>query len=127
MKITKLTKCPISETLESLKAARFHPKIRDIVSSFPVEVKRPLGKAIFDLQKGAKLKMPLSKPMASVGPGVEELRIKDGSGAYRVFYFARLADSILVFHAFQKKTEQTPKEEIRLGQKRLKEMLDEEN
>ena len=127
MKTIRLTKSPRSETLEKLKAARFHPKVRDIVSSFPVEVKRALGKAIFDLQKGAKLQMPLSRPMASVGSGVEELRVKDGSGAYRVFYFARLADSILVFHAFQNKTEQTPKDEIRLGQKRLKEMLDEKD
>lgn len=70
--------------------------------------------------------MPLSKTMTSVGTGVEELRVKDASGTYRVFYFARLADSILVFHAFQKKTEKTPNEEIRLGQKRLKEMLNEE-
>ncbi len=127
MKKKSLIFSPRSETLEMLKAARFHPKVKDIVSSFPVEVKRTLGKAIFDLQKGAKLKMPLSRTMPSVGSGVEELRVKDASGAYRVFYFARLADSILVFHAFQKKTEKTPNEEIRLGLKRLKEMLDEES
>jgi phage-related protein len=127
MKKKSLIFGPRSETLGMLKAARFHPRVKDIVSSFPVEVKRTLGKAIFDLQKGAKLKMPLSRTMPSVGTGVEELRVKDASGAYRVFYFARLADSVLVFHAFQKKTEKTPNEEIRLGQKRLKEMLDEES
>ncbi|UXR65869.1 type II toxin-antitoxin system RelE/ParE family toxin [Bdellovibrio bacteriovorus] len=127
MKPTNLTKCPKYETLKKIKAAEFHPKVKDIVSAFPVEVKRALGKAIFDLQKGAKLRMPLSKPMASVGAGVEELRIKDASGAYRVFYLARFADSILVFHAFQKKTEKTPSAEIRTGQKRLKEMISEKS
>ena len=63
--------------------------------------------------------------MPSVGTGVEELRIKDRSGAYRVFYLARLADEVLVIHAFTKKTEKTPKTEIDLGKKRLKELLDE--
>jgi len=127
MKTIKLTKCPISETLEKLRPVRLHPKARDILSSFPIEVKRVLGSAIFDLQKGAKLKMPLSRPITSVGSGVAALRIRDRFGVYRVFYFARLTDSILVFHAFQKKTEKTPNDEIRLGQKRLKEMLDEKD
>ena len=50
---------------------------RTVLQEFPEEVRRELGKAIFDLQKGEKLGMPLSRTMASVGPGVEELRLKD--------------------------------------------------
>ena len=42
----------------------------------------------------------------------------------RVFYYAKLADSVLIFHAFTKKTQKTPPDEIALGQKRLKEMLE---
>jgi len=71
--------------------------------------------------------MPLSRPMSSVASGVEELRVRDRSGAYRVFYYTRLADSVLIVHAFVKKTQQTPPHEIVLAQKRLKEMLDEES
>jgi len=52
-------------------------------------MRRELGKARFDLQKGEKLSMPLSRPMASVAAGVEELRVRDRSGAYRVFYYAK--------------------------------------
>ena len=110
-----------------MKPAVFHPNARATIQDFPAEVRRELGKAIYDLQKGHRLSMPLSKPIVSVGKGVEELRIKDSSGTYRVFYFARLASSILVFHAFQKKTQKTPKNEIELGRKRLKELIDEEN
>ncbi len=98
-----------------MKAALFHPKVRDVLRRFPEEVRRELGKVIFDLQKGAKLSMPLSKPMPYVGPGVEELRIKDRTGAFRVFYLARRADAVLIFHAFQKKTQKTPQKEIELG------------
>ncbi|MEP6741932.1 MAG: type II toxin-antitoxin system RelE/ParE family toxin, partial [bacterium] len=79
--------------------------------------------AIFDLQKGRKLSLPLSRPMTVVAPGVEELRMKDRTGAYRAFYFTKLANAVLIFHAFEKKTAKTPLHEIGLAQRRLKEML----
>jgi phage-related protein len=55
------------------------------------------------------------------------LRIRDRAGIYRVFYYTKLADTILIFHAFAKKTEKTPQHEIFLAQQRLKEILDEES
>lgn len=63
--------------------------------------------------------------MPSVAPGVEELRIRDRAGIYRAFYYARLPRGILVFHAFLKKSRATPGQELKLGAKRLKELLDE--
>jgi phage-related protein len=106
-----------------VKSAVFHPKARDAIREFPEDVRRGFGKAIFDLQKGEKLSRPLSRTMTSVAAGVEELRIKDRSGTYRVFYYKRLADSLLIFHAFAKKTQKTPPHEITLAQQRLKEMI----
>ncbi len=108
-----------------MKAAIFHPAARDAIRLFPKGVRRELGKAIFDLQKGAVLSMPLSRPMKSVAPGVEELRIRDQTGIYRVFYYARLPSGVLVFHAFPKKSQATPRHELELGRKRLRELLDE--
>ena len=67
--------------------------------------------------------MPLSRPIKSVSFGVEEIRNKDANGAYRTFYFARMKDIIFVFHAFVKKTQKTPKKEIKTAQKRLKEAM----
>ena len=55
--------------------------------------------------------------------GAYELRVTGTTTAVRVFYFLKLADEILVFHAFQKKTHKTPKREMALGQQRLKEVL----
>jgi len=110
-----------------VKAALFHPKARAALKRFPEDVRRELGKAIFDLQKGDKLSMPLSRPMPSVAEGVEELRLKDRTGVYRVFYLTKLAHAILIFHAFTKKTQRTPLREIALGQRRLKEMTYEES
>jgi len=67
--------------------------------------------------------MPISRPMPTVRNGVHELRIKDRSGQYRVFYYTKVKDAILVFHLFKKKTQATPKKELEKAAKRLMEML----
>jgi phage-related protein len=59
------------------------------------------------------------KPMSAVGKGVEEIRIADESGAYRVIYVARRADAVYVLHAFQKKTQATSKKDIDTARKRF--------
>lgn len=109
-----------------MKQAFFHSKAREVVRTFPKDVKKSVGKAVLDLQKGNDLSMPLSRPMPTVALGVEELRIKDATGIYRTFYYKKSSRGILVFHAFMKKTQKTPAREIELGRKRLKEMLHEE-
>jgi phage-related protein len=108
-----------------VKLAIFHPAARAAIRLFPKEVRRELGKAIFDLQSGALLVMPLSRPMPSVGVGVSELRIRDRNGIYRVFYYRQSPRGILVFHSFMKKTRTSPKPELDLAKRRLKELLDE--
>lgn len=57
--------------------------------------------------------------MKTVGPGVREIRVRDGSGAWRVIYIATLPHAVLVLHAFQKKTQATPKRDIELAADRL--------
>jgi len=109
-----------------VKAAIFHPAARAAIRSFPEDMRQELGKAIFDLQKSAVLAMPLSRPMPSIEPGAAELRIRDRTGIYRAFYYARSTRGIRVFHAFVKKTQATPLRELDLGRKRLKELLYEE-
>ena len=60
--------------------------------------------------------------MPDVALGAHELRVKDDT-AVRIFYLVKLPDAIVVFHGFQKQTRKTPKHEIKLGQKRLGEVL----
>jgi phage-related protein len=59
--------------------------------------------------------------MKTVGAGVREIRIREASGAYRVIYLATLPDRVLVLHAFGKKTQETPKKDIELAARRLRE------
>ena len=107
-----------------IKFAQFHPAAITVIRDFPEQVRREVGKVVFDIQKGESLSMPLSRPMSSVKTGAHELRLKDSSGIYRVFYYTKVKEKILIFHAFTKKTQQTPQHEIKMAQKRLQEMLD---
>jgi len=71
---------------------------------------------------GQGLTMPLSRNLSSVYPGLHELRFKDRSGQVRVFYFVKRGDAIYLLHAFRKKTQELPRNEIELVLKRIKEI-----
>lgn len=60
------------------------------------------------------------KPVKTVGPGVNEFRVRGKEGAFRVFYVANRSGAICVLHAFQKTTEKTEKRDIDLAKVRLK-------
>ncbi len=59
--------------------------------------------------------------MKSVGRGVREIKISE-SGQFRVFDVTRRRDSIVVLHAFEKKTQRTSKGDIATGKQRLKQV-----
>jgi phage-related protein len=63
------------------------------------------------------------KPVPSIGKGVEELRVWDDSGTYRVIYTARLKDAVYILHAFQKKSQATLKRDIELAKGRYDELV----
>jgi phage-related protein len=57
--------------------------------------------------------------MPSIGKGVEEIRLWDESGTFRVIYTARFAKAVYVLHAFQKKTQTTAKRDIDIAKARF--------
>ena len=60
------------------------------------------------------------KPLRAVSPGVNEIRVRDGAGAFRVIYVASFAEALYVLHAFRKKTQKTAKSDLELARTRLK-------
>ncbi len=106
-----------------MKPIIFHPTALEFIRGEDPTIRREIGEALRDLQKGLSLGMPLSRPMPHVASGTHELRVMGNTSSVRVFYFVKLAKAILVFHAFQKRTQKTPKREMALGQQRLKEVL----
>lgn len=74
------------------------------------------------LEAGENLAMPLNRNLSSIYKGLNELRLKDRTGAYRFLYFIKKADGIYFIHAFKKKTQELPQKEIEVVLKRLKEI-----
>lgn len=107
-----------------MKPLEFLGDSLDSLREFPKEARRQAGFQLDRAQRGLE---PFDwKPMASVGSGVREIRVRDESGAYRVLYLAKLEDAVYVLHCFQKKTQTTAKRDIDLAQKRYRELVKEQ-
>lgn len=63
--------------------------------------------------------------MPTIGRGVQELRIRDITGAFRIVYVAKFADAVYVLHCFQKKTQKTGKLDIELAESRYRDLIKE--
>ncbi len=74
-------------------------------------------------KEGPNLGMPFTKAM---GDGLFEIRVKGQEGIGRVFFCYVVNKRIVVLHGFVKKTQKTPKKELKLAQKRLIEVLNHE-
>lgn len=107
-----------------MKEALFHSEVIKHLRSCNIEIRKKYGDLIYDLQMGKLLGPPESKPFNTIQKGVFELRVRDEGNAYRVFYFTKVKDKILIFHMFQKKDNKTPIKEINTGKLRLKELLE---
>ena len=90
---------------------------------FPEDARHDAGYQLDKVQRGQT--PDDCKPMPSIGKGVEEIRIWDNSGTYRVIYTARLRDAVYVLHAFQKKTQATAKRDRDVARQRLAQVMKE--
>lgn len=104
-----------------MKPLRFEADTLETLRGFPTTVQHDAGYQLHLVQCGEQPRD--FKPMPSIGTGVEELRVRDPSGAYRFIYTARLADAVYVLHVFKKKTEQTAQADIDLAKSRLSKLL----
>jgi phage-related protein len=85
---------------------------------FPDRARLAAGYQLSRVQQGEQ---PADwKPLPTVGIGVRESRVREAAGAFRVIYLAALPDRVLVLHAFQKKTQTTPRQDIELAARRLR-------
>ena len=59
-----------------------------------------------------------------MGDGLFELRLKAAEGIARVFFCTVVGRQIVVLHQFVKKSEKTPKRELKIARNRMKEIRD---
>ena len=84
----------------------------DVLRGFPPDVRSDVGSELRRLQTGER---PLhSRPMPSVGPKAYEIREQDARAWYRAIY---------VLHCFEKKSRKTPRADLDLARRRLRNVL----
>lgn len=107
----------------TLKPATFRGTSLEDLRAFPASARREAGYQIDKVQNGEP---PTDwKPMAAVGQGVQEIRIRDEAGAFRVIYVAKFADAVYVLHCFQKKMQATSKADLDLAERRYRDLVKE--
>ncbi len=103
-----------------MKPLRFLGDSLKCLRDFPEDARHDAGYQLDKVQHAEQADD--FKPMPSIGKGVEEIRVRDDSGSYRVIYTARLADAVYVLHAFQKKTQATAKRDVELARRRFSQL-----
>ena len=97
----------------------------ETLQDFPEDVKDEIGFALFQAQTGKKhIK---AKPLKGFGAGVLEVVSDHRSDTFRAVYTVKLAGSVYVLHAFQKKSKTgiaMPKAEMDLVRQRLKRAIE---
>jgi len=96
--------------------------IEEFISQLPEETQREMIDALLLLEQGVNLAMPLSRNLSSIKTGLHELRFRDRIGQVRLFYYIKTGEAIHALHAFRKKSRETPKKEIALAVRRIKEI-----
>jgi phage-related protein len=98
----------------------FSERVKNDVFSLPPDILAHYLRLRELMEKyGADLRLPHSRAM---GGGLFELRPKGREGIARVFYCTALGRTIVILHSFVKKTQKTPFNELKIAQKRLKEV-----
>lgn len=104
-----------------MKTVHFVGSSRDDLRELPDEARETAGHQLFKVQQG---KEPDDwKPMPSVGGGVQEIRVWDENGSYRVLYVAKFEEAVYVLHVFEKRSQKTPTIDIQLAKSRYRELL----
>lgn len=81
-----------------MKPVHFVGSSREDIHKLPDSAQETAGFQLFKVQQG---KEPDDwKPMPTVGPGVQEIRVRDKRGAFRVFYVAKFEEAVYVLHVF---------------------------
>lgn len=86
---------------------------------FSAEARIEAGVLLRLLQQGESLSLPHSRPMPDIGPRCHEVRIRDESKSWRIFYHIA-ADAIVILAVHAKTTRRTPPAIIENCQRRLK-------
>jgi len=98
----------------------FHVRVKDEIESWPDGILADYARIVELLMEfGPNIHMPHSR---AVGGGLFELRPRGKEGIGRVLYCFNAGQRVVILHAFVKKTQNTPEQDLRIARKRMKEV-----
>jgi phage-related protein len=104
-----------------MKPLRFLGDSLKALREFPRDARQNAGRQLYLVQDG---RPPNDfKPMTPIGKGVEEIRVRDESGSYRIIYTARMTEAVYVLHVFLKETQTTSKTDVEIARSRFQELM----
>jgi phage-related protein len=105
----------------SFEIEYFHERVLRDIESWPVDILADYARLVeLLIEHGPQLRLPHSR---ALGDGLFELRPRGRSGIGRACYCFLVGKRVIVLHAFIKKTQEMPDQELKLARKRMKEVL----
>ena len=96
--------------------------VANFIDSLSMELQTKILRYIDLLARyGVLLKEPYTKQIRGK---LRELRVSDKSGNVRVIYFTYTGRKFILLHAFMKKTMKTPKTDIDIAERRMKDFME---
>jgi len=98
----------------------YSQEVQEDIMNLPVTLQaRYIGLTDRMIEYGPNLGLPHTD---AFGGGLFELRLKGAEGIARVFFCTTVGQEIVILHSFIKKTQKTPKKELKLAKQRMKEL-----
>ena len=98
----------------------FNESVQADIQEWPTQIFASFVRIAEQMEvSGPNLGLPYTKAM---GGGLFEIRARGSEGIGRAFFCCMKEQKILVLHGFIKKTKKTPRRELRLAVKRMKEV-----
>ena len=99
----------------------YDQQVADSIKRWPVKMRSKYLRTVDLIEThGPQLGGLFTKPLKN---GLFEIRIKAQEGIGRAFFCYRVGFEIIILHSFIKKTQKTPKKEMDIAMKRLKEII----
>jgi len=102
------------------QAASGEEPVRTWLKTLSPDDRKVVGKDIAKVEFGWPIGMPYCR---SLGSGLWEVRSGQSHGRIARVFFCIGKEGMVLLHAFIKKTQQTPKSDLALARKRMKEIV----
>jgi phage-related protein len=113
--------------MPALRTVVFHPVALRELRGLPKAIRLKVGQALLAMQRGHPLGMPILRRLPSLVSDLDEIRVHDSAGQYRILCVPGDRRGVLVLRAFVKKSRRMPRSEASLVRRRLKDLRDDES